>query len=141
MNELVQLARPMGVTCHRAFDMTREPIEAMEDLISIGIDRILTSGQSDSALDGAPLIRKLISKSEGRIIIMPGHGIKEHNFEEIMNATGANEFHLYLTRQVPTSMQFIRDNVKMGKPDQSEYEITLVDSEKFKIVKSIISSR
>ncbi len=141
MSELVQLARPMGVTCHRAFDMTCDPLIAMEALISIGINRILTSGQSDSALDGAPLIRELIEKAAGRIIIMPGHGIKEHNFAKVMEATGADEFHLYLTKQVTTSMEFLRDGVKMGKPDQSEYETTLVDADKFKRVKEIILKR
>src|SRR5512138_1393956 len=60
MEELIRLARPMGVTCHRAFDMTRDPFGALEDLIALGVDRILTSGQCDSALEGAPLIRQLI---------------------------------------------------------------------------------
>jgi copper homeostasis protein len=79
MAQLSELARPMGITCHRAFDMTSDPFEAMETLISLGIDRILTSGQSDSALDGAPLIRNLIERAKGRIILMPGHGVKVHN--------------------------------------------------------------
>ena len=76
MEQLADIARPMGITCHRAFDMTRDPIEAMDDLISIGIDRILTSGQSDSALTGAPLIRELIDRAKDRIIIMPCMGLK-----------------------------------------------------------------
>jgi copper homeostasis protein len=140
MGFLAELARPMGITCHRAFDMTRNPFEALEDLITIGIDRILTSGQSDSALLGAPLIRELIARSNGRISIMPGHGIKEHNFEEVIKATGATEFHLYLPKQVSTHMKFIRSDVKMGNPDLSEYDITMVDSLRIRKAMEIITN-
>ena len=128
MRQLIELARPMQVTCHRAFDMTADPFKAIDDLISLGIDRVLTSGQSDSALLGAPLISELISRAAGRIIIMPGHGIKEHNLREAIDLTGASEFHMYLTKKVPSSMKFIRDNVKMGKPDFSEYGCEVVDA-------------
>jgi len=132
MKVLVDLARPMGITCHRAFDMTRDPIEALDDLMELGIDRVLTSGQADSALEGAPLIRQLVQKAEGRIIIMPGHGIKEHNLKDVIQETGAQEFHLYLTEQVKSRMEFIRDDVKMGTPDLSEYAYTVVSSERVK---------
>src|SRR5512138_2996239 len=99
MTELVQIARPMGITCHRAFDMTRDPFKALDVLMAMGIDRVLTSGQSDSALLGAPLLRELITYSAGRITVMPGHGIKEHNLEQVLTATGASEVHMYLVRQ------------------------------------------
>jgi len=140
MGQLVDIARPMGITCHRAFDMTRDPFEAMDDLISIGADRILTSGQSDSALTGAPLIRELIDGAKDRIIIMPGHGIKEHNLGQIIHETGAKEFHLYLTKNVGTGIQFRRQGVKMGKPDQSEYETTLVDWERISKARQIMTN-
>jgi copper homeostasis protein len=136
--ELVRLAHPMGVTFHRAFDMTADPFRALEDLISLGVDRILTSGQSDNALDGAPLIRKLIEQAAGRIIIMPGHGIKEHNLAEVVKATGASEFHLYLPRQVKSKMIFTREDVKMGKPDNSEYETTMVDADRIRAAATIL---
>jgi copper homeostasis protein len=138
MEILAELARPMKVTCHRAFDMTADPLKALDDLISLGIERVLTSGQSDSALLGAGLIRKLIEHAADRIIIMPGHGIKEHNFEEAIRITGATEFHLYLTNQVPSSMQFLRDDVKMGKPDLSEYGYEVVDAERIRRAKNIL---
>ena len=139
MSRLVSLARPMGVTCHRAFDMTRDPFDALESLIQLGIDRVLTSGQSDSALEGAPLIRQLIVQAAGRIIVMPGHGVKEHNLEQVIRETGAGEYHMYLTKQVATGMQFIREDVKMGRPDLSEYGTTLVDAERIRIAKEIIA--
>jgi copper homeostasis protein len=138
MAQLAELARPMKITCHRAFDMTRDPFEAMEDLISMGIDRILTSGQSDSALSGAPLIRDLIGRSKGKIILMPGHGVKEHNLEEVIRATGADEFHLYLTKNVTTPMKYVRNNVKMGSSGHSEHEYVIVDRERIARAKEII---
>ncbi len=138
MLQLAGLARPMGITCHRAFDMTRNPYEALDDLISLGIDRILTSGQCDSALQGAPLIRELIRISKEKIILMPGHGIKEVNLDQVIRETGAKEFHLYLTKNVNTNMQFIRENVKMGKPDLSEYNTIVVDRERIAKAKKII---
>jgi len=138
MEILTGISRPMQVTCHRAFDMTADPFKALDDLISLGIDRVLTSGQSDSALLGAGLISKLIEHAKGRIIIMPGHGIKEHNLEEAIRLTGATEFHLYLTRQVPSSMQFLRNDVKMGKPALSEYGYEVVDAERIRRAKNIL---
>ena len=70
---LVKLAKPLKVTFHRAFDMTRDPVEALEDLISIGgIERILTSGQESSVLEGLPLLEKLAQVARGRILILPG---------------------------------------------------------------------
>lgn len=138
MGQLVRVARPMGITCHRAFDMTRDPFEAMETLIRLGIERVLTSGQSDNALLGAPLIRELIGKAAGRISIMPGHGVKEHNLEQVIRGTGAGEYHMYLTKQSATGMLFLRGDVKMGRLDLSEYGTTLIDSERIRKAKEII---
>ncbi len=140
MGELVEMARPMQVTCHRAFDMTADPFKALDDLRDLGIDRILTSGQSDSALLGAALIRELINYAEKRIIIMPGHGIKEHNLSEAINLTGASEFHMYLPKQVGSAMTFTREGVKMGKPDLSEYGYELIDEERIRRAKEIMNS-
>ncbi|MCX6283766.1 MAG: copper homeostasis protein CutC [Bacteroidetes bacterium] len=140
MEDLVKLAGPMQVTCHRAFDMTADPFKALDDLIGLGIDRVLTSGQSDSALSGASLIRKLINYAKNRIIIMPGHGIKEHNLSEAIHLTGASEFHMYLPKQVRSAMNFIREDVKMGKPGLSEYRYELIDEERIRRAKEIMNS-
>ncbi len=91
--ELVKLADGMGVTFHRAFDRTVDPFEAMEDIINIGCERILTSGQVPNALDGIELIWKLIEKADDRITIMPGSGVRSDNIVEIAKATCATEFH------------------------------------------------
>jgi copper homeostasis protein len=91
--ELVELAYPLGVTFHRAFDKTAEPFLALEDIIEAGCEKILTSGQHVTALEGAKMIRELILKAENRISIMPGSGIKPENIIEIAEITGASEFH------------------------------------------------
>jgi len=141
MGRLADLARPMQVCCHRAFDMTSDPFRALDDLIMLGIDRVLTSGQSDNALLGALLIRNLITHANNRITIMPGHGIKEHNLREVIDQTGASEFHMYLTKQLPTAMNFIRDDVKMGKPELSEYSHAVVDAERIRAAKKILMQK
>lgn len=141
MRELADLARPMGITCHRAFDMTRDPFEALEDLKGLGIERVLTSGQADSALEGAPLIRQLIRAARKRIIIMPGHGIKEHNLAEVVKETAAQEYHLYLTRPVGSEMTFVREGVKMGVPDLSEFEYVQVDAERIRKAREILDRK
>jgi copper homeostasis protein len=132
MKVLAGLARPMGITCHRAFDMTADPFKAMEDLIGLGIDRILTSGQQPSAPQGEMLIKELIIKSAGRIIIMPGCGIKEHNIARVVETTGAQEVHIRLDKQEPSRMAFRQPSVYMGKPGQQEFEHTITDAERIK---------
>jgi len=92
----------MSVTFHRAFDVTRDPERALDAIIAIGCDRLLTSGQQVGAHAGAPLIRKLIGQARGRITIMPGGGITAQNIAAIAQATGAREFHASAKRRVPT---------------------------------------
>ncbi len=93
VQELVEVAAPLPVTFHRAFDLCHEPCEAMEILIDCGVKRILTSGQKSSAIEGAEVLAALHKKANGRIIIMPGAGINPGNIEEIKSQTSCNEFH------------------------------------------------
>lgn len=83
----------LGLTFHRAFDCCRDPFLALEQIIELGFDRILTSGQQPSAMEGAPLIRELIQKAGGRIAIMPGAGVTPSNIDTLHELTGAVEFH------------------------------------------------
>ncbi len=138
MGQLVQIARPMGITCHRAFDMTSDPFNAMEDLISLGIDRILTSGQQKTASEGATLIRELINRAQNRIIIMPGSGVKEHNIIEVIRNTGAKEVHIHLDRKKSSGMICKQPSVYMGKPGSSEYEHDVTDWERIKRAKELL---
>ncbi|MEI7662615.1 MAG: copper homeostasis protein CutC [Bacteroidota bacterium] len=137
MKVLVDLARPMGITCHRAFDMTADPFGALEDLIALGIDRVLTSGQQPTAPQGESLIRDLVARAAGRIIIMPGSGVKEHNIARLAETTGAQELHIHLEKQEPGKMEFRQSSVYMGKPGQSEFEHTVTDWKKIKRVRDL----
>ena len=114
--KLVQLAYPMGVTFHRAFDWAVNPFEAMEDIIAIGCERILTSGQRPTAMEGAALINELIRQADHRIIIMPGSGVRSSNMPALMKDTGACEFHTSARSRIASAMQYV--NTSMGE-DQS----------------------
>lgn len=91
--ELLQLCKPLPVTFHRAFDVTRDPVQSLEVIIKLGFTRVLTSGQSLSAERGVPLLAKLNDISNKRIIIVPGAGINETNLAYILSETQAKEFH------------------------------------------------
>ena len=93
LKELVVLAHPMKVTCHRVFDRTPDPYKALEDIITTGCERILTSGQAPVAVDATALIAALVKQAGDRIIIMPGSGVRASNIAQLIQETGANEFH------------------------------------------------
>lgn len=93
MRRLIEAARPMKVTFHRAFDVCSNPLKAFEDVISLGCERLLTSGHEASAYDGRRLIAKLVNNASGRIIVMAGCGIKPYNIVEIERVSGASEYH------------------------------------------------
>ena len=114
VGELTALARPMAVTFHRAFDMTPNPLQALETLIGLGIDRVLTSGQEASVLEGLPLIAFLMKEAGGRIIVMPGGGITARNIERIVEAANPQEIHFAALEPAASGMTFRREHVFMG---------------------------
>ena len=114
MKKLMSETKGKSVTFHRAFDMCRDPFQALEDIIALGCDRILTSGQQATAVEGIPLIKELIKRADGRIIIMPGGGIYPDNIKQIAEATGATEFHFSGRKAVDSPMQFRNPKVSMG---------------------------
>jgi copper homeostasis protein len=135
---LIEFARPMSVTFHRAFDMCREPIRALEDIISTGADRLLTSGQKNKAIDGVESIRNLILQAKGRIIIMPGSGIDASNISQIARWTGASEFHLTGRKVIDSQMIFRNHEIKMGgSSDTHEYSRKITD---YDMIRSIIDN-
>jgi len=126
---LVKLARPMSVTFHRAFDVNRDPFEALEAIVALGIDRILTSGQESTVLEGLDLIAELVKRAGDRIIIMPGGGINERNLAKIVAASGAREFHARGSTTIEGRMKYRSSRVFMGgvlRPP--EYTIRATDS-------------
>ncbi|CAN5699326.1 copper homeostasis protein CutC [soil metagenome] len=110
-SHLVELAYPMEVTFHRAFDRCKNPLESLGTIIDCGCQRILTSGQFPSALDGANLIKQLVDKADNRIIIMPGSGVTSKNLEILLNKTGASEFHASARIPIKTLMDFEVDRM------------------------------
>ena len=121
---LVELAYPLAVTFHRAFDRTIDPFEALEDIIEIGCERILTSGQRPNATQGMPLIKQLVEKSSDRIIIMPGSGVRSDNIVAIAEATGAVEFHSSARIKVKSKMEYLNtalnENLETVGVDEDE---------------------
>lgn len=137
---LAEYASPMSLTFHRAFDLCRDPKQGLEDVISTGAARILTSGQAKSALEGAPLIRSLIECAAGRTIIMPGGGIDEYNIGLLATGTGASEFHLSGRKQRESMMTFRRKGIYMGDPRlQTEYTLKSADADRISSVIMILN--
>ncbi len=135
---ITQIAYPMQVTFHRAFDRCRDPFEGMEDIIDTGCHRILTSGQKIKAIEETALIKQLIDAAKGRIIIMPGSGVRKENIKELAEKTGATEFHSSLKSLHISKMQFIHPAFA-GL--EEEYSITAIEPEEVKALrKALLSS-
>ncbi|GHV05545.1 copper homeostasis protein CutC [Bacteroidia bacterium] len=127
---LVDAAKPLSVTFHRAFDVCRDPFTALEQIIISRCDRILTSGQAPTAVEGIPLIRDLVERAAGRIIIMPGCGVRENNIAQIEAETGAKEFHTSARSAKQSLMEYRNPNVPMGNPYINEFEREETDRNK-----------
>jgi copper homeostasis protein len=125
---LVNLAYPMGVTFHRAFDRVVNMEQALEDIIDIGCERILTSGLCPTAVEGASNIKKLVEQANERIIIMPGSGVRTSNIIEIANNTGAVEFHSSARKMATSSMKIFNETMKenLQTVDVDEEEIKMM---------------
>lgn len=139
MSKIMLAARGMSVTFHRAFDMCRNPFEALESLVQLGCDRILTSGQAPTAAEGKDLLRQLVDKAGKRIIIMPGCGVNAGNVAEIARVTGAHEFHLSARSTVDSRMKFRNPNVSMGGTVHiDEYSRAITDPKKILAVREAL---
>lgn len=136
---LIDAADGMSVTFHRAFDMCRDPRQALEELIALGCDRVLTSGQATTAEAGIRLLKELVEQAAGRISIMPGCGVNSGNAAMILQETGATEIHASARKSVGSEMKFRHSGVSMGNPDSDEYARKETDAQEVRtIVKSII---
>lgn len=124
---LVDLAWPLGVTFHRAFDRCAEPLEAVEDIIETGCERILTSGQQSTAPEGANLIYKLVEKAGERIAIMAGSGVRANNIAELVKKTKAKEYHSTAKTIVKSKMQFKNDLVMNDENNELHISVTGVE--------------
>jgi copper homeostasis protein len=128
MAELTTAARPMKVTCHRAFDMTRDGDEAIEALVRAGVDRVLTSGQRDTALEGIDILKRTHEVARGRITIMACGALDEGNVAEVLKRSQADELHFAALTTVGSRMAFRNPHVGMGGTAlEREFEVTLTD--------------
>ncbi|MFT3980670.1 MAG: copper homeostasis protein CutC [Ferruginibacter sp.] len=124
--ELVELAKPMKVTFHRAFDRSKDLSQALEDIIGIGCERVLTSGAVPNVTDAVDTIAALVKQAGDRIIIMPGSGVRSDNIRMLADKTGATEFHSSARKNIASRMLFQRDSM------QEQNETVALDAEEAK---------
>jgi copper homeostasis protein len=126
--ELLRLAKPMSFTFHRAFDMVRDPVHSLEVLISLGVDRLLTSGQRGTALEGLACLKQLGQAARGRITVMPCGSIRAGNVGQVCRKTGLWELHFAAHKTESSAMTYRNPQVAMGQTDQDhEYLKTVTD--------------
>ena len=136
--ELIDKARPLKATCHRAFDMTLDPFQAMEDCIEVGFSRILTSGQQPKASEGVDLIRQLVEKAGDRISIMAGSGVNEQTVQNIVSITKVKEIHFSATTSRDSEMIFRNQKISaMGEEGKNEFLVRTVDPERVKKIREL----
>ena len=138
--ELVDLSKPLPVTFHRAFDMTNDAMKALEDVIDCGCERILTSGLKSSAIDGADLIAQLIKLASGKIIIIPGGGIRPNNVAALITKITPTEIHSSAKTYRASKMKVIDSEVKMGNSSNDEFGIPTADVQMVRELKAAINS-
>ena len=134
MEIICELAYPLGVTFHRAFDRVADPLNALENIIACGCERILTSGLKHSADNGIRLIKQLIEQSDDRIIIMPGAGIRSDNVATIAETTGATEFHTSARKMQSGDMLY------RNAAFSDSMESVTVDSDEIKKIIAVLDS-
>ncbi|HTN45058.1 MAG TPA: copper homeostasis protein CutC [Flavipsychrobacter sp.] len=132
---LVELAYPLRVTFHRAFDRCREPFEALEQLVQLGCERILTSGLQPLVTDGIELISQLNATAGDRIIIMPGSGIRKENIKTVEAVTKCREFHASLRSTIPSAMNYKNPYFRDSK---ESYTNNFIDSEAVKALRNAL---
>ncbi|MDO3626356.1 copper homeostasis protein CutC [Mucilaginibacter sp. BT774] len=130
--ELVKMAtdKGLGVTFHRAFDMCNDMDKALEEIIAMGCERILTSGGRSTAIEGAHIIAHLIEKAAGRIIIMPGSGVSESTVADLVHYTKATEIHSSARGPVKSQMQYHNDHIILSREHLDESSILMTNANK-----------
>jgi len=138
---LIEAARPLPVTFHRAFDLSRDLVESLETLAELGVDRVLTSAGEASVLRRLDVLSELIERADGALVVMPGGGIRPHNIEQVMSVPGVTEVHIGATRRRASEMNYRREGVSMGAPyEPDEYVVEIADEERIRATKSRLMS-
>jgi copper homeostasis protein len=130
---LVATARPLRVTFHRAFDFTADPDQALDDLITLGVDRLLTSGQAATALEGSGILARLVRRAAGRIAIAAGGGLSEENVLAVIERTGVPEVHVRATALLESPVAYRPTHLSLLKqPLPNEYDRAVTDPERIR---------
>lgn len=136
--QLIEVARPLEVTFHRAFDMSVDAIESLKTLIELKVDRVLSSGLESSVMEGIITLKKMIEFAKDDIIVMPGCGISERNFDYIKKELQAKEYHVYLPMEQKSKMLFKPNHIFMGgELRQAEFVISNTDNSRVKAIKGL----
>lgn len=135
--KMIDAAEGISITFHRAFDLCKDPLKALDEIIELGCDRLLTSGQAATALQGAPLLRKLVERAGNDLIILAGGGVTPENAGEILTLSGTNELHASARKTIKSHMRYRKEGVPMGAPGSDEYSRKVTSSE---IVAEIIKA-
>jgi copper homeostasis protein len=137
--QLLDLARPLAVTFHRAFDMTADLFSALEDVCAVGADRVLTSGGEQTSLQGQDTIAQLVQRAKGRLVVMPGSGIKPESARGFVERTGVTEIHVGLRSSVPGPM-LNRKRISMGMVEDREYDRFVVLEENIRKLVGVLAA-
>ena len=136
--QLVEQARSLSVTFHRALDMSSDPETGIASLCEMGVHRLLTSGMAATALDGVVRISQWQQKFGERLILMPGCGVNSQNVAEIIRRTGVTEVHASAKQLVQSGMLFRRDDVKMGSADRDEFARYVTDEAEVRKIRAAL---
>lgn len=137
--QLIEAAKPMSVTFHRAFDMTRDPEEALNTLIELGVDRLLTSGQESDVHKGIPTLKNLVELAGDKITIMPGGGVNEINIKEVVEKTGVKEIHASAREKARSKMNYINTRTSMSdSKSMEEYDLMVTSAERIRAMVNAI---
>jgi len=140
--ELVAAARPLAVTFHRAFDFTADPDEALDDLIALGVDRLLTSGQAPKASEGTGTLARLVRRAAGRIAIAAGGGLSEENVLQVVEQSGVSEVHVRATALLESPMSYRPTHLTLTKqPLPNEYDRAVTDPERIRRLATLLRQR
>jgi len=140
MRLLIDLARPLRVTCHRAFDMAADFGQALDDLAELGVERVLTSGGQKSAIDAMPTLKQIVRQAGGRVSVMVCGEITITNVKAVVNYTGAGEVHAGLGEPVASAMRFRNTRLAMGSLAGIEYQRSVVTEHSVRELRAALDS-
>lgn len=138
MKELIEEAKGMSVTLHRAFDMCKNPFMALEEARKLGINTILTSGQKNTCIDGVELLKELVEKAQGETEILVGGGVDASVLPVLAEKTKAKSYHMSGKISMESEMRYRKQDVSMGIASVSEYEIWRTSEKRVREARKIL---